>query len=172
MKTLKKKQSENKKLQDENIKKIQLLKEELNLSKSTASEYLNQIKRVQAEFDNYRKRMEKITAEKFEAGVKSLTQELLSVLDNFERALKAKKLDLKGVELVYREFSKILTKKGLRKMDGYKKFDYHFHHALNFIETEEKDGKIIDVVAPGYFWNNEVLRAAEVIVNKKKIEKK
>lgn len=151
-------------------KKLKELRNELITKQETEDMYLDQLKRLKAEFENYRKRMLRQVNENFEAGMKKIALDLLVVLDNFKRALDSKKIDLNGIDLINREFINILKNKGLNKMDVKgNKFDPNFHHAISFIETEaDEDGKIMEVIQLGYLWKDEVLRPAMVIVAKEK----
>ncbi|NLB35531.1 MAG: nucleotide exchange factor GrpE [Elusimicrobia bacterium] len=137
-----------------------------------AEEYLDQLKRLSAEFDNYRKRMDRASSEKFDDGMKSLASDLLCVLDNFERALNAGEADSEGITLIYREMFNILSKKGLNRMEAEgNRFDHNLHHAVGFVETTETDEMVAEVLQAGYFWNEELLRPAMVTVTKAICEK-
>ena len=102
--------------------------------------------------------------------------ELLPVIDDFERAMSASKenKDVKtfkeGVKLIQTKFSKTLENKGLKKMGVKKgdKFDDEKHEAITQIPTEKKlAGKIVDVVEPGYYLGETVVRFAKVVVGAK-----
>ncbi len=152
--------------------KIAKLEEELKQQKELAESYLDQLKRLQAQFENYRKRVMKESEVNFKNGEKTLATGLLYVLDNIQRALDSQHIDREGITLIQKEFYNILRARGLKKMDaeGYP-FDPNFHHALSFIHSPGcEDGKIVEVIQPGYFWDGEVLRPAQVVVAKEKEE--
>jgi molecular chaperone GrpE len=127
--------------------------------------------RRQADFDNYRKRVERERKEEGRRGAGRLLQDLLPVVDAFERALRSHDSPAddeyrKGMELIYRQLWDILAKHGLERIaTGGKKFDPHFHEAIERVETREyPDGTIIDVLQEGYLFDGRVLRPSLVRV--------
>ncbi|MFC2062055.1 nucleotide exchange factor GrpE [Elusimicrobiota bacterium] len=169
-----KKEHREKKEEKHDSKEIEQLKKEAHEKQETEDLYLEQLKRLKAEFDNYRKRMECKLADNIEFGRKNVAGDLLVVLDNLQRALDSEQIDPAGIDLVSREFYNILKNKGLKRMDADgKKFDHNLHHAISSheVDDDEKDGNIIEVIQPGYFWKDEVLRPAMVIVASTKEEK-
>lgn len=154
---------------------IEELKKKLQEKEETEDMYLDQLKRLKAEFENYRKRVQRQLEQNLKYGEKILVMDLLVVLDNMQRALDYKHIDLEGLSLIKKEYFNILSGRGLKIMEaGGKKFDHNFHHAVGFNEVDDdaKDESIIEVLQPGYFWNDEILRPAMVIVAKKKEEEK
>lgn len=153
---------------------IKSLKEMIIKKDEAEQMYLDQLKRLKAEFDNYRKRMEKKNAEILKIGERELAKDVLSVLDNLQRAIDYEHIDLEGVELIKKELFNILLKRGLKCLDAKGcTFDHNLHHAVSFCEVDDsiEDGKVIEVLQPGYFWNEEVLRPAMVITAKRREEK-
>jgi molecular chaperone GrpE len=134
-------------------------------------ELMRTLVRRQADFDNYRKRVERERREEGRRGAGRLLQELLPVLDALERALRSHDNPAydeyrKGLELIYRQLWDILAKNGLERIaaDG-KRFDPHFHEAIERVETREyPDGAIIEVVQEGYLFDGRVLRPSSVRV--------
>jgi molecular chaperone GrpE len=134
-------------------------------------ELMNTLVRRQADFENYRKRIERERKDDARRGTSRMLQELLPVLDAFERALRShdKPSDdeyRKGVELIYRQLWDTLSKNGLERIaaEG-KHFDPHFHEAIERVETQEyPDGAIIQVVQEGYLFDGRVLRPSLVRV--------
>ena len=125
----------------------------------------------QADFENFRKRVERERHEETRRATGHSIQLLLPVLDTFERALAAHDDPAyaeyrKGVELIYKQLWETLAKQGLERIDASgKSFDPHFHQAIERVETEEHaDGTIIDVLQPGYVFHGRVLRPATVRV--------
>lgn len=152
-------------------KEIKELRKKLQEKEEIEDMYLDQLKRLKAEFENYRKRVRKQLDENFKCGEKVLALDFLPVLDNLQRALDYKHIDLEGLSLIKKECFNILNRRGLKLIETEgKKFDHNFHHAAGFCEVDDdtKDEDIIEVIQPGYFWNNEVLNPAMVIVAKKK----
>lgn len=127
--------------------------------------------RRQADFDNYRKRMEQERKDASRRGAGRLLHDLLPVLDALERALRSHDNPTfdeyrKGVELIYRHLWDTLSKQGLERIaaEG-KTFDPHYHEAIDRVETREHpDGTIIEVVQEGYLFDGRVLRPSLVRV--------
>jgi len=141
---------------------------------SKEHEYLAHLQRLQAEFDNYRKRVLREQTHAVEMAAEPVMRRLLEVLDDFEIALihAAEKPDyekfLHGVELVYAKLLDSLRAEGLDKMDAQgKPFDPEVHEAL--LQTGEGDGEpvVADVLRPGYTLKGRVLRPAGVRVERR-----
>jgi molecular chaperone GrpE len=139
---------------------------------------MNTLVRRQADFENYRKRVEKERHADRHRGVESLVERLLPVLDAFERALASEEGAAnaeyrKGFELIYRQIWDALSKEGLKRIDSVgKEFDPHLHHAIERVETaEHADGKIIGELQPGYMFHDRVLRPAMVRVAAEPVSK-
>ncbi len=127
--------------------------------------------RRQADFDNYRKRIEKERFEDSKRATARVVEGLIPVLDGFEHALAAHREAeyesyRKGFELIYKQLSDSLTKLGVERIDPIgKSFDPHLHQAVDRAETlEHKDGTILQVFQPGYVFHGRVLRPAMVRV--------
>lgn len=131
--------------------------------------------RLFAEFDNFKRRTAKERIDTIKTAGQEVIKDLLSIIDDFERAEKsiekAKEVEaLKdGFLLIKEKLIKSLQSKGLTKMeitDG--EFNADFHEAITEIPapTEEMKGKIIDVVEPGYLLHDKIIRYAKVVVGK------
>src|SRR5271156_4778231 len=127
--------------------------------------------RRQADFENYRKRIERERQTGHHRGIEALIELLLPVLDGFERALAAHddpgyENYRKGFELIYRQLENILSKKGLEQIDAEgKPFDPNLHHAVEQIESADyPDGTVIGVLQAGYIFHGKILRPAMVRV--------
>jgi molecular chaperone GrpE len=127
---------------------------------------LNQLKRVQADFENYKKRVEKENQEIIKKANTELIKELLPILDSFEKAIPTIKDE--GIKLIHKELITRLEKQGLKRIhtEG-KRFDIKFHEAVMTVKTKKEDNLIIEEVEPGYTFKDKVIRHAKVIVNKK-----
>ena len=126
--------------------------------------------RRQADFENFRKRMERERKDDARRGTARLMQDLLPVLDGFERALAAHPAQddyRKGVELIYRSLWDTLTKEGLERIVAQgKPFDPHFHEAIERVETHEHpDNSVLQVFQHGYLLDGRVLRPSLVRVS-------
>ncbi|HDM22302.1 MAG: nucleotide exchange factor GrpE [Methanomicrobia archaeon] len=125
---------------------------------------LNQMKKIQADFINYRKRMEKEKEEFIKYANSDLILKLLDVLDNLERASESGD---EGIKLIYKQFRSILEKEGLEEIDATGKFDPYYHEVIAVENSECEDGTILEVLQKGYMFNNKVLRHAKVKVCKR-----
>ena len=137
-------------------------------------EYLNDLKRVAADFDNYRKRAARDQADLAARAHERLVKELLPVLDDLERVLVAAaeheeaeheeaKLE-EGVRLVHRELVEALAREGLVEIETNGSFDPHIHEALLSQPSEAEEGAVLDVLQKGYRLGDRVLRPARVVV--------
>jgi molecular chaperone GrpE len=145
----------------------------LSQLESERDEYLDTLRRVQAEFENYRKRVIKEQTSLVDRATSGLIEQLLPVLDSFELALK--NVDTgdednesvrKGVELVYAELLGVLEKAGLSRIEAEgKPFDPNVHEA---VMQEEGEGEpvVSDVLRTGYTLEGRVLRPAMVKVSR------
>jgi molecular chaperone GrpE len=133
-------------------------------------ERTDDLKRVAAEFDNYRKRVARDQQSLAARAHERLVKELLPVLDDLERALQAaaehEEAELEdGVRLVHRELQKALAKEGLAEIETNGHFDPHVHEALLSQPSEHEDGAILEVLQKGYRLGDRVLRPARVVVS-------
>jgi molecular chaperone GrpE len=127
--------------------------------------------RRQADFENYRKRVEKERAEDSKRATARVVESLIPVVDGFEHALAAHKEDeyssyRKGFELIYKQLLDNLAKLGVERVEPLgAAFDPHMHQAMDRTETtEHPDGSILEVFQPAYIYNGRVLRPALVRV--------
>ena len=135
------------------------------------AEFKDKWLRSAAEFENFRRRT---TAEK-STWIKNANQrlilELCDVLDNFERALAGEHKDgdksyQKGIEMIYKQISNILTREGVKKIETDKQdFNPEYHEALAHIPSELKENKIAATIQNGYLMNGILIRAARVAVS-------
>src|SRR6202521_242305 len=148
-------------------------KAEAEMAKLTADlEELRQtLLRRQADFDNYRKRIEKERFEDSKRAAARVVEGLIPVIDGFEQALAAHREAeyenyRKGFELIYKQLLENLTKLGVERIDPVgKPFDPHLHQAVDRTETNSaEDGTILQVYQPGYVFHGRVLRPAMVRV--------
>ena len=149
------------------------LSEEPSLEEQLAQQK-DQYIRLFAEFENYKKRTLKEKTEFSQYANQNIMVSLLSVLDDFERALKelSKSTEnedhMKGVELIYNKFKNALFEKGLKTIDVKvgDAFDVDFHEAITQIPatSEELKGKIVDIIETGYQLHNKVIRFVKVVV--------
>ena len=132
-------------------------------------EYLDHLKRVAADFENYRKRTARDQASLVARAAERLVRELLPVLDDLERALQAaeehEEATLEeGVRLVHRQLAEALRKEGLEEVPTDGQFDPHQHEALLAQPAEAESGTILEVLQKGYRLGDLVLRPARVVI--------
>jgi molecular chaperone GrpE len=148
------------------------LEQELAQARKQAEEYRDHLQRLQAEFDNYRKRVLKEQTRAVEMAAQPLVLRLLEVLDDFELALAAEDVPdperfRKGVEMVYAKLLDALKAEGLERIEALgKPFDPVEHEAL--MQTGEGDGEphVVEVFRPGYRLKGTVIRPASVRVER------
>lgn len=160
--------------EDAKVMEADSAKENAEMAKLTADleELRQSMLRSQADFANYRKRIEKERFEDSKRATARVIEGLIPVIDGFEHALAAHR-DAeeyenyrKGFELIYKQLLDSVTKLGAERIDPVgKPFDPHLHQAVDRQETSEhKDGTILQVFQPGYVFHGRVLRPAMVRV--------
>jgi molecular chaperone GrpE len=134
-------------------------------------ELMQTMMRRQADFENYRKRIEREREEERRRGTERLLEDLIPVLDAFDRALRAHDNPAyeeyrKGLELIYRQLWETATRHGLERISSADQpFDPRFHQAIERVETtEHPDGTIVEVLQDGYLFHGRVLRPSLVRV--------
>lgn len=153
-------------LEDPSQKEIDALTEENEQLK-------DRILRVQAEFENYKRRTQKEKAAERKYKAEELATELLPILDNFERALQTEISDenkgfMEGMQMVYNQLQEALKAQGVEQIHTRdQEFDPTFHHAVMQIEDEEfESNMVVEELQKGYMLKDKVIRPAMVKVNK------
>lgn len=164
----KEKKGEEKENNEQLLKKIDQLKKE-----NEELRYL--VKRIAADFDNYKKRMEIEKEEMIKLSSKKIIMKLLPILDNFELALKNTENHesfVKGVELIYSMLLSSLEEEGLKSFLP-QEFDPNYCEVILIKEVNKKemDNKVLEVIQKGYALNKNIIRPAKVIIGKYKSEK-
>ncbi len=146
---------------------------ELNQLKDENADLNDRLLRLQADFDNYKRRMKKEKEMDFKYKSQELATEIIPVLDNFERALQtgadnenvASFVD--GVEMVYQQLQQALEKVGVTEIEAEgKEFDPTIHQAVMQVEEDGYDSnQVIEVLQKGYQLKDRVIRPAMVKVN-------
>jgi molecular chaperone GrpE len=141
--------------------------------RSERNDLFDRLARLQAEFDNYRKRAAKESAEYRDYAVSDAARSLLPVIDSFTLALKnasAKPEDLrKGVELIFKQLQDVLQKLNIERVPAQgEPFDPRVHEAIEMVETNDApDHHVLEELQPGYRIKGRLLRPAMVRVAKK-----
>lgn len=146
------------------LEKLQLEKEDL----------VNTARRLQAEFENFRRRTRTEKEELVKYAVEGLVAKLLPVVDNFERALQAveDKAELRsfaeGVEMIFRQFMQVLEQEGLTPVEAVGcQFDPNCHEAVMQVESEDHESNtVLEEFQKGYHLNGRLIRPSMVKVTK------
>jgi molecular chaperone GrpE len=145
------------------------VEDRLAAAEAKAQEHLDDLKRLAADFENYKKRTAREQAALSTRAAERLVKELLPIVDDLERALEAAeeheeaKLE-EGVRLVHRHLASVLEREGLAEIETNGKFDPHVHEALLSQPAETEEGSVIGVLQKGYRLGDRVLRPARVVV--------
>ena len=142
---------------------------ELEALRAENEELIDTLQRLQADFDNFRKRAARDQDALVARAGERIVKELLPILDDLERALEAAeeheeaKLE-EGVKLVHRQLEQLLEREGLAPVATDGKFDPHVHEALLTQPSAAEEGSVIEVLQKGYRLGDRVLRPARVVV--------
>lgn len=143
-----------------------------------AKEYWERILRLQADFDNTRKRLEKERQDFVRFANEGLILELLNILDDLERTVELAQSEhqelpafLKGVEMILAHLYELLKERGVTPIEAEgKPFDPHFHEALMQMENKDvPEHTVIEELQKGYLLNDKVIRTSKVKVSKKPV---
>ena len=141
----------------------------LKEAQEQAEKYLDMARRIQADFDNYRKRTQRENEDFKKYASAGIVTDLLTVVDDLDRALDHAEGDdvfVTGIRGVRANLMKVLEKNGLEEIPADGKFDPNYHEALMSVEGEEDD-QIAEVFQKGYTLNGKVIRFTKVKVTKK-----
>ncbi|WP_217586754.1 nucleotide exchange factor GrpE [Lentibacillus saliphilus] len=156
---------------DSSEEKVEMMKAEYKTLKEEKDQLHERLLRVQAEYDNFKKRSqkEKEAARKYRS--QDLVQEILPVLDNFERALQVDQTDdtksfIEGMTMIYNQLVNALKSEGVEEIQSVgQPFDPNLHHAIMQVEDEEHDeNTVIEEMQKGYLLKDRVIRPAMVKV--------
>ena len=144
----------------------------LEEAEAKTAEYLDMARRLQADFDNFRKRTAKETEEFRKYASADMASDILTITDDLERALKHADSEselAKGVSAIHANLMKVLTARGITEISTDGKFDPNCHEALCVCDGEE-DGMIKETFQKGYRMGERILRYSKVMVTKTKQE--
>ena len=159
----------------ENQNKSVSLEKDLSICKIEVQQLKDSFLRLNADFDNYKKRVAKEKSEWIVTAQSNLILDLLPIIDDFDRAFsenkKSENKDLEvwltGFELIHKSLGKFLEKHGLKEITNHLDFDPEFHEGIAQIDSaEHKTGQIVSIVQKGYMFKDQVLRPAKVMVAK------
>lgn len=133
-------------------------------------ELTDMLKRTQAEFENVKKRNEKITQELIKNANEALIKKFLPILDNLELALKHSNNQddfYQGIEMIYANIRSMLEEEGIKVIEALGlPFDPYRHEALLTKDSEKEKNTVIEVMQSGYEFNNKIIRPAKVMISK------
>ena len=157
------------------LEPIEALEKELQETKDELDEHKDKFIRLQAETDNFRKRLSREKEEFSQYANERLFKELIPIFDNFERALEDPSNEIKslkeGLDMILKQFNTFLEKENVEPIKAIgEKFNPEFHEALTSEESNDhEEDTIISQFVKGYKINNRVLRPSQVIIAKKPV---
>lgn len=159
-------------IDEKGVAETELLKKKLDDALAKSAENLDGWQRSVAEFQNYRKRIERDNESLYSAMKGDILRKILPVLDDLERALQNRPTDsgpwISGIELIQKKLSALLEAEGLKRIDAEgQAFDPNYHEAISHEESESvESGHVIAVTQNGYMLGERVIRPATVRVAK------
>ena len=155
---------------EELIEALEQMEQQLKEVEEERDEFEELAKKTKADFENYRKKQDERKDKWQTEAERKLAEDLISVIDNFERALMAADEDssiYQGVKMVADQLYGTLEKRGLERIDAEgEEFDPRIHNAVETQEHEDEN-KVLKQKKPGYKHKDKVLRPAEVVVSEK-----
>ncbi len=156
------------------MEEYDILQKELEKSRSQAASYFEGWQRERADFLNYKKRVDRDSAQVYQNSLVSVLKKYLVILDDLDRALKTRPTVgegvawSEGIELILRKLTNLLESEGVSRMEtGNDTFDPNRHEAVTYEESPaHQSGQIIEVIQPGYLLGDRVIRPAQVRVAK------
>ncbi len=166
--------SKEKKQEQSSKDEVEIIEEEpkadpLKEAQELAEKYLDMARRLQADFDNYRKRTQRENEDFRKFASAGIVTDLLTIVDDLDRALEHAKEDddlVVGIRGVRTNLMKVLENNGLQEIPADGKFDPNYHEALCTVEGDEDD-QIAEVFQKGYTLNGKVIRYTKVKVTRK-----
>lgn len=130
----------------------------------------NKLARLQADFQNYKRRTDKDREQSISYGIESVILDLLPVVDNFQRAMEAQenKEDnfYSGISMIEKQLIELMEKHSVVEIQAMgNEFDPNLHHAVSVIESEHESGLVIEVLQKGYIMKDKVIRPSVVVVS-------
>jgi len=152
------------------LDEVDVLKQQLEEAQTLAADMKDGWQRARAEFDNYRKRIERENSMVYQNATANIIKRYLPILDDLERALQARPADLpwaEGIDLIQRKLQSILDSEGIKRIEAEgQMFDPNFHEAISQEHCDElPSGYVVAVMQNGYMLGDKVLRPAMVRVS-------
>lgn len=160
-------------------KELEILEKALEQEREKSHNYFTQLNYLQADFENYKKRVQKEHWDIASRGKEQLLTNLLSVADELEIALKESRKSknyeamVEGLEMILKKMCTLLETEGLQKIEATgKQFDPNLHEAVIKVDKKGKEvGRILEEIRPGYIYNGKVIRPSLVKVVAPSLEK-
>ncbi len=160
---------------EEKVQELEILKQSLDQSRGQAAEYYDQLLRLKAEFENFRKRTEKEKADSLRWGKEHIILQLVSLMDIMEQAeaVAQTSSDIKaiitGMNMLYAQFKRVLKDEGLEEVPAKagEKFNPENHEAVEMVTDGGEEGRVLNVLQKGYRFQGGLLRPARVKVSQK-----
>lgn len=156
------------------LDELNKLKEELKKEQERAEEHIKKYKYLLADYDNYRKRLDKEAEIRVKLEVEKFLIKLLDLRDDYMRAIEIAKMSdnpgtISGLEGVLKNLDSILNEEGIVEINAVgKSFDPNFHEALSFVDSMElPENTVTAEIRKGYMLSNRVIRTSLVEVSKK-----
>jgi molecular chaperone GrpE len=154
---------------------LDLIKEELYKARESSDNNLNKLKYMMADFDNYRKQMEKQMASRIESSIAELLLKFLNIRDDYSRALgiakqsESETVVIEGLEAILKNLDSVLKSEGVMEIETIgTPFDPNVHDAISFsYQDDEPENTVTGEIRKGYMLNNKVLRPSIVEISKK-----
>jgi molecular chaperone GrpE len=151
---------------------VEELRKKLEEISKLSEENFGKFIRMQADFDNYRKRVTKEKEEMHQLSLEKIIKEILPVIDNLERAIMAFRNDdldskyVEGIEMVFKQLDSVLERNGLKEIEAAGcEFDPNFHHAVMQVEADGfEENTVVEVMQKGYLLGCKVVRPTLVKV--------
>jgi molecular chaperone GrpE len=161
---------------EEKVSELDILRQSLDEAKLKSADYYDQLLRLKAEFDNFRKRMEREKADARRWGKEEIVLRLVSLMDVMEQAESAAHgtADIKsivlGLDMLYGEFKRLLKEEGLEDVPAIvgEAYDHNAQEAVETVEDDGAAGRILSVLQKGYRFQGVLFRPARVKVSKNK----
>ncbi len=156
---------------DEKISELEILKQSFDEKKKQAEDYYDQLVRLKADFENFRRRSEKEKKEYLDWGKEKILLKQIGMDDVLQQALKSAKNGnniesiVVGLEMVNKEFAKMLKEEGVEEIKC-EKFDPNECDAIDYADSDQEDGTVLEVYQKGYKMNGKLIRPAKVKVAK------
>ncbi len=161
--------NENMKVEKQEKTELDILNEKIEQQKEELDSREDRIKRLMAEFENFKKRSDKERSSMYNSVLGDVVIKLLPVLDNLEKAMQSNTQDEQyknGIELVMKQFKDVLTENGVKEIEAVgKQFDPTYHEAVSLVEDSSLGAKIVkEEYRKGYMIGDRVLRHSLVVV--------